>query len=98
VRFGGRFVTNALMIGSFVGAIIGLFHARYVYVQQVSEFPQKLIEQPVAVRARAGYFALWTFLLWVLFGSYVFYLWVISIAVYAVWNALKKLSNLVLTT
>ncbi len=54
VRFGGRFVTNVLMIGSFVGAIIGLFHARHVYAQQVSEFPQKLIEQPVAVRDSAG--------------------------------------------
>ncbi len=47
-------MTNVLMIGSFVGAIIGLSHARYVYAQQVSEFPQKLIEQPVAVRDSAG--------------------------------------------
>lgn len=54
VRFGGRFVTNARMIGSVVGTIIGLLHARYVYIQQVSEFPQKLIEQSVAVRDSAG--------------------------------------------
>ncbi len=54
MRFGGRFVTNALMIGSVVGAIIGLLHARRAYIQQVSEFPQKLIEQPVAVRDSAG--------------------------------------------
>lgn len=82
-------------MGSSVGAIVGLIHAWCVYVRRVSERPEKLTEHPVAVRANAAYFALWTFFLLVLFRSYVFYLWVISIAVYTIYNALKRLPNFI---
>lgn len=84
-------MANALIIGSVVGAIIGLIHAGYVYIQQTAEFPERLAEHPVAVRVRAAYFALWTIFLWVLLGSYVFYLWVVSVVIYAIYHALKRL-------
>lgn len=86
-------MANAILIGSSAGAIIGLIHAWGVYVQRTREIPERLIKHPVAVRARAAYFALWTFFLWVLFGTYVFYLWMISIVVYAIYNVLKKLQS-----
>jgi hypothetical protein len=86
-------VANAILIGSSVGAIIGLIHAWGVYVRRTSEVPERLTKHPVAVRARAAYFALWTFFLWVLFGTYVFYLWVISIVIYAIYNVLKILRS-----
>ncbi len=87
-------MANALIIGGTVGAIVGLIHAWGVYVRQTSEIPERLSNHPVAIRARAAYFALWTFFLWVLFGTYVFYLWVISTVIYAIYNVLKRFSNL----
>ncbi len=91
-------MASALIIGSSVGAIVGLIHAWCIYVRLASEFPERLTEHPVAVRARAAYFALWVFFLWVLFGSYVFFLWVISIVIYTIYNiynALKRVPNLI---
>lgn len=81
---------STLLIGSIFGAIVGLIHAYCVYVRRTSEIPERLTKHPVAVRARAVYFALWTFFLWVLFGTYVLYLWVISIVIYTIYNALKR--------
>jgi hypothetical protein len=86
-------MTSALIVGSSVGAIIGLLHAWTVYTQRISAFPDKGAVRPVAVRANAAYFALWTFFLWVLFGSYVFYLWVISVAIYTIYSAVRRLLN-----
>ena len=88
-------MTNALIVGSSVGAIIGLLHAWSVYTRRVSAFPEKVAARPVAVRASAAYFALWTFFLWVLFGSYVFYLWVISVAIYPINSGVRKLLNVI---
>lgn len=86
-------MTTALMIGSAVGAVIGLFHAYHVYSRRLSESPGRLIEHSVRTRASAGYYALWTFVLWVIFGSYVFFLWLISVVVYAVDRAIMSLAR-----
>lgn len=83
-------MTNALIVGSAVGAIIGLLHGWSVYSRRVSAFPEKLAVRPVAVRTSAAYFALWTFFLWVLFGAYVFYLWVISVVIYTIYRGVKR--------
>lgn len=83
-------MVSALIIGSAVGAIIGFIHAGYVYRQQINAFPERFAEHPFVVRARAIYFALWTITLWVLFGSYLFYLWLISVVIYATYHALKR--------
>ncbi len=82
-------MSTALMIGTFVGAVIGLFHACYVYRQEVGEFPAALADRPVATRAGAGYTAIWTFLLWVVFGAYVIFLWLISVIAYAIYKAVQ---------
>ena len=62
-------MTNALIIGSAVGAIVGLLHASMIYVHRTRTSPRRLFEHPIAVRANAAYYALLTFLLWALFGS-----------------------------
>jgi hypothetical protein len=85
-------MTTALLIGSAVGGLIGLFHAFYVYRQHVGDSPNAVIENPVATRAHAGYYALWTLLLWVLFGSYVFYLWIASSIAFLIYKAVPKSS------
>lgn len=71
-------MTNAVLIGTSVGAIIGLLHACYVYLQEVGGFPNGLIKRPVATRARGAYYAVWTFLIWAVFGSSVLLLWMVG--------------------
>ena len=84
-------MSTLLMIGSAVGVIIGLVHGCYVYVQRTKEDPKKLADHPVRVRANAVYFALWTLVLWMVFGSYVFNLWLISVVIYSAYKGIKRL-------
>lgn len=86
-------MTILTIIGIAVGAMIGLVHGFHVYSRRVRECPDRLVEHPVAARARAAYFALWTLPLWVVFGSYVFYLWVISVVVFAARTGVKTLRD-----
>jgi hypothetical protein len=60
-------VTALLSAGIVAGAIIGLFHAGYVY--RVAAVDGHL---------RASYHALWTVGLWLLFGPMMLTLWIIS--------------------
>ena len=83
------------MIGSSVGAVLGIVHAWSIYARRTGELPERTAKHPIAVRASAAYYALWTLLLWVLFGSYVFYLWVISVVVYTLAGALKACVRLI---
>ena len=79
---------DALFIGTVFGAIVGIVHAVYVYCRLTAEPPAKLAK--ISTRARAAWFALWTAFLWVLFGAYVFYLWLIAIVLYAACGALHR--------
>lgn len=85
---------DSLIVGSFVGAIIGLLHARSVYAARAREVSKGAAASKSIARGRAAYFALWTFLLWVVFGSYVFYLWVASVIIYGVYLLFKRQSPL----
>ena len=82
-------MTSFLLIGSSVGAVIGFLHACYVYRYQVKERPKALLERPVTTRVGAAYYALWTFFLWVVFGSYVLFLWLLSVIAYAIYKAIR---------
>lgn len=82
-------MTVLLIIGTSVGAVIGLLHGCNVYRQEVGEIPDALLDRPMATRAAAGYYALWTFLLWLAFGAYVFFLWLISLVAYALYRAVQ---------
>ncbi len=82
---------DALFIGTVFGAIVGIIHAAYVYCRLTAEVPAKLAKLPIAARARAAWFALWTAFLWVVFGAYVFYLWLIAIVIYATCCVLRRL-------
>ena len=63
--------------GTILGAVLGLLHAGYVY---------RVVSVPggAAAHARASYFALWTLCLWLLLGTYVLALWIISVLAYAI--------------
>ena len=82
---------NALFIGTVFGGIVGIIHAAYVYCRLTAEASAKLTKLPIAARAHAAWYALWTAFLWVLFGAYVFYLWLISIVIYATCGVLRSL-------
>lgn len=76
-------MTEILLVGLFISAIIGLMHGVYVYQVEMAE----------AGSGRAVYFGLWTFFLWLLLGSYALLFWVISVVVYAVYRAVGFLSG-----
>ena len=83
------------MIGSSVGAVLGLLHATSIYSRRTGEIPERKAKHPIKVRAGAAYYALWTLLLWVLFGSFVVLLWLIGVVLYTLVGALKASARLV---
>lgn len=70
-------MNSVLLVGTFVGAALGLIHAGYVY---------RVVSMPggATAHARAGYYALWTLALWILLGTYVLVLWVVSVIAYTI--------------
>ena len=81
----GAGMNDALVIGAIFGAIVGLVHGRYVYADRAGRDTAR----PIVARGKAVYFALWTFALWVLFGSYVLYFGLLSTVIYAVFHAAR---------
>lgn len=71
--------------GSVVGVLLGLAHAAYVY--RVVANGMSLDAEPN--HARGIYFAIWTFLLWILFGSYVLILWLAGVLFYVIFKAFR---------
>lgn len=65
-------------MGSLLGLMAGLAHAVYVYRIVASEGETKSTSRPGV----ALYYALWTVLLWVLFGSYLLLLWLLGGVLY----------------
>ncbi len=78
-------MTAVLWAGTLVGVVFGLFHALYVYRLVMAEGPADAAPS----HARAGYYALWTLGLWLLFGSYVLVLWLIGAAFWLVFKAFR---------
>ena len=82
-------MTDFLLIGSALGALIGFFHAWRIYAGQVETGLAIEGNGASRVRLRAFYSALWTWALWTIFGSYLFALWLISIVIYVPFKMLK---------
>ena len=80
-------MSTALIVGSAVGAVMGLVHGWGVYKARIGAASPPS-GNTTAPRMRAAYHALWTLALWVLFGSYVFYLWLIGVVLYAGYRTL----------
>ena len=68
---------SVLWAGTAVGTLFGLLHAGYVY---------RVVSAPGGSTAhlRASYYALWTVVLWLLFGTYLLVLWIISVIAYTI--------------
>lgn len=82
-------MSDALSLGVLFGAFIGLLHARRIYAARTREAAEGAVAKQAMARWRALYFALWTFVLWLLLGSYVLYLWVASLVVYGAYLLFK---------
>ncbi len=78
---------NFLLIGSALGALLGLLHGVYLF-------------RLIAVRAPADgipggkvqglYYALWAFILWILFGSYVLAFWIFGLLAYPIVRLVQR--------
>ena len=68
---------SVMWAGTAIGAVLGMLHAGYVYRAMAKI-------GGTAARVRAGYYALCTFVLWLLFGTYVLVLWLVSVVAYAI--------------
>ncbi len=73
-------MASVLWAGTLVGTLLGIIHAVYVYRLVAAEAPAGA----TANHGQAGYYALWTLGLWIVFGSYVLVLWVIAVVAYAI--------------
>lgn len=82
-------MAEVLWMGTLVGAVLGSAHAVYLYRTVTAEGPSAAEGGSVRLHLRAAYYAIWTVVLWALFGAYVLVLWAISVIAYAVWNLLK---------
>lgn len=84
-------MADALVLTTILGALLGAVHAGYVYVQRLEEPCDDLSAGRWALHLRAGYFALWTLLLWLVLGSYVVALWALSLPLYAARGLVRRL-------
>lgn len=69
-----------LLVGTVLGAAIGLVHAIHLYRRRLFEGGGKALA--------AAWFALWALALWTLFGAYVLAFWILG----AVWMGLASLT------
>lgn len=77
-------VSTLLTIGAAFGALAGLLHACTIYAAELRRERLRSGANAGATHGRAAYFALWTFALWVVFGTYVLVLWLVAAPLWAV--------------
>lgn len=72
---------TALFIGSAFGAFVGIAHAGAIFLTQRSRASRHSKTQH-KVNVPTLYYCVWAVMLWMLFGSYVLYLWVVASVVF----------------
>ena len=74
-------MTAFLWIGTLLGASFGLLHGAWVARQQFAVSGDL---------TRALWFALWTLVLWTVFGAYLLAFWLIGAAAYALSSPFRR--------
>lgn len=82
-----------LKVSVAVGMCLGLMHAGYVYRHVVDAKPMSLTGRSAAQHLRGVYYAMWTVGLWLVFGTYVFSLWVLGVILYALTKAIQMVRS-----
>lgn len=80
-----------LRIGLVAGIVIGLVHGGYVFRHVLADPSGR--GRGIRTGLRACYYALWTVLLWALFGTYVLFMWIVSLVAYWTSRLVLRLSN-----
>jgi hypothetical protein len=76
-------MNTAILIGSVVGAGLGLMHATALARRMFARADSLAPGFSLGSLGTPLYFGFWTLLLWTVFGSYVLYLWLIACVVFA---------------
>jgi hypothetical protein len=83
-------MSNILVAGMGISAVIGLLHAVYVYRQGAQETDQG---RALVSFGRRAYYALWTFFLWLLLGPYALLFWSVSVVAYLLYRLARGLAR-----
>ena len=83
-------MSNILVIGMGISAVIGLLHALYVYRQGAQETDQGRAFVSFGCRV---YYAIWTFVLWLLLGPYALLFWSVSVVAYLLYHLARGLAR-----
>jgi hypothetical protein len=78
---------NFLLMGSALGALLGLLHGVYLFRQIAVRPPADGIP---GGKAQGLYYALWAFVLWILFGSYVLAFWILGLLAYPIVRLVQR--------
>ncbi|MCZ6665894.1 MAG: hypothetical protein O7B81_11350 [Gammaproteobacteria bacterium] len=71
----GSIMDLFLWIGSAIGAALGFLHGVYLYRKITA---RASAGGATGINVRGLYYAIWTFALWTLFGSYVLAFWLVG--------------------
>ena len=74
-------------LGSAIGAVIGIAHGVNLYRQMAARAPAG---RATSGKAQALYYALWTLLLWTVFGAYALLFWILGILAYPIVRLIRR--------
>ena len=80
-------MTGFLWLGSAIGAVLGLTHGANLYRQMAARAPAG---SGTGGKARALYYALWTLLLWTVFGAYALLFWILGLLAYPLVRLIRR--------
>jgi hypothetical protein len=85
-------VGYVLRIGVIAGVVIGILHSAYIFRHVLGDARGHGLS--IRNGLRAFYYALWTVLLWALFGAYVLLMWIISVVAYGTVPLVVRLTKM----
>ena len=87
----GEFVTiDFLIIGTLIGALIGLFHVWVDFARRMDDARSAHAGRMLAERVKAAYAAAWILTLWTVFGSYVLAFWLIALPLFVLFGQFRS--------
>lgn len=82
-------MANFLIVGTVIGALIGLFHAWVDFARRIKNARNTSTGTTMAEGVKATYAAAWILALWTLFGFYVLALWLVALALFALFGRFR---------
>ena len=76
-----------LLTGTALGALLGMLHGVYLFRRIAARRPTGGISSG---KTQGLYYALWAFVLWTLFGSYVLAFWILGLLAYPIVRLVQR--------